>query len=71
MLTYDLSERGSLPIYEYLARRIRDDVLSGELPAGERLPSRRALAEHLGVSVVTVEAAYAQLEAEGCLLGYR
>lgn len=68
MLTYDLSERGSLPIYEYLARRIRDDVLSGELPAGERLPSKRALAEHLGVSVVTVEAAYAQLEAEGCLL---
>lgn len=68
MLTYDLSERGSTPIYEYLARRIREAVLTGELPAGERLPSKRALAEHLGISVITVEAAYAQLEAEGCIL---
>ena len=68
MLTYDLSARGALPMYEYLAQRIREDVLSGALPAGEKLPSRRALAEHLGVSVITVEGAYAQLEAEGCLV---
>ena len=65
MLTYDLGARGALPMYEYLAQRIREDVLSGVLPAGEKLPSRRALAEHLGVSVITVEGAYAQLEAEG------
>ena len=68
MLTYDLSARGALPMYEYLAQRIREDVLSGVLPAGEKLPFRRALAEHLGVSVITVEGAYAQLEAEGCLV---
>ena len=68
MLTYDLSARGALPMYEYLAARIREDVLSGALPAGEKLPSRRALSEHLGVSVITVEAAYAQLEAEGCVV---
>ena len=52
-------------LYESLYRRLRDDILSGALAAGERLPSKRALAEHLRVSVVTVEGAYQQLEAEG------
>ncbi len=65
MLTYDLEARGSLSLYEYLYRRLRDDILRGALAAGERLPSKRALAEHLRVSVVTVEGAYQQLEAEG------
>ena len=67
MLTYPLEERGSLPLYEYLCRCIRSDILSGALPAGARLPSKRALAEHLHVSVITVESAYSQLEAEGYL----
>ena len=67
MLTYPLEERGSLPLYEYLCRCIRSDILSGTLPAGTRLPSKRALAEHLHVSVITVESAYSQLEAEGYL----
>ncbi len=65
MLTYDLEARGGLSLYEYLYRRLRDDILSGALTAGERLPSKRALAEHLRVSVITVEGAYQQLEAEG------
>ena len=65
MLTYDLEARNGLSLYEYLYRRIRDDILSGALAAGERLPSKRALAEHLRVSVITVEGAYQQLVAEG------
>lgn len=65
MLTYDLDARGALPLYEYLYRRIRQDILEGVLRAGTRLPSKRALAEHLRVSVITVEGAYQQLEAEG------
>ena len=65
MLTYSLDERGGLPLYEYLYRCIRADILSGAIAAEERLPSKRALAEHLGVFVITVEGAYAQLEAEG------
>ena len=44
MLTYDLEARGGLSLYEYLYRRLRDDILSGTLAAGERLPSKRALA---------------------------
>jgi GntR family transcriptional regulator/MocR family aminotransferase len=63
-----MEERGNLPLYEYLYRRIRADILAGTLKAGEKLPSKRALAEHLRVSVITVENAYAQLEAEGYLL---
>ena len=67
MLTYNLEARGNLPLYEYLYQQIRQDILRGALPAGTRLPSKRALAEHLRVSVITVEGAYEQLEAEGYL----
>ena len=65
MLDYDIDHRGDLTRYEYLYRCIRDDILSGELAAGDRLPSKRALAAHLEVALVTVESAYAQLVAEG------
>ena len=65
MLTYSLEQRGNLPLYAYLYVCIRKDILSGVLPPDTRLPSKRALSEHLGVSVVTVETAYQQLEAEG------
>ena len=65
MLDYDLSRRGELGLYEYLYRCVRDDIVSGAIGPGERLPSKRTLAAHLGVSLATVEAAYAQLVAEG------
>lgn len=65
MLDYDLGLRGDESLYDYLYQRIRDDIASGELREGARLPSKRALAEHLGVSVVTVEGAYRQLVVEG------
>ena len=65
MRTYALENRGGTPLYEYLYRCIREDILAGTLAAGERLPSKRALAEHLHISVMTVEGAYQQLEAEG------
>ena len=65
MLDYDLGEKGELSLYEYLYRRVRDDILAGALAPDDRLPSKRALAQHLGVSLITVEGAYAQLVAEG------
>ncbi len=65
MLDYNLAEKGDCALYEYLYRRIKADITSGAIEAGDRLPSKRALAQHLGVSVVTVEASYAQLVAEG------
>ena len=65
MLTYDLSQRGDESLYEYLYLCIRVDIENGSIPAGRRLPSKRALAKHLGVSLITVEGAYSQLVAEG------
>ena len=67
MLTYELKKSPGVPLYEALYRCIREDILSGKLAAGEKLPSKRALAAHLEVSKVTVEGAYSQLLAEGYL----
>lgn len=66
MLTYNLSAL-PCPLYEGLYRCIREDILTGRLRPGEKLPSKRALADHLKISKVTVENAYAQLSAEGYL----
>ena len=65
MLTYELKKAPGVPLYEALYRCIRADILSGKLCAGQKLPSKRALSEHLEVSKITVESAYAQLLAEG------
>ena len=65
MLTYELKKSPGVPLYEALYRCIRRDILSGVLPAGQKLPSKRALAQNLEVSKITVEAAYNQLLAEG------
>ena len=67
MLTYSFAERGQLSLYEHLYRRIRDDIERGRIAAGEKMPSKRSFAKHLGVSLITVEGAYAQLVAEGYL----
>lgn len=67
MLTYTLVHTGRCSLYESLYRCIRDDILAGRLEAGTKLPSKRIFAKHLGVSVITVENAYAQLVAEGYL----
>lgn len=65
MLTYTLEKKKGQSLYASLYEYIRDDILSGQLTAGSRLPSKRALAANLGVSIATVESAYAQLIAEG------
>ena len=65
MLTYELKKSPGVPLYEALYRCIREDILSGTLLAGEKLPSKRALAQNLEVSKITVETAYNQLLAEG------
>lgn len=65
MLSYDMGKRGNASRYDYLYRCIRHDIAHGNILPDEKLPSKRALARNLGVSVITVEAAYAQLIAEG------
>lgn len=65
MLTYTLEKGRGKSLYASLYEHIRKDISTGALPAGTRLPSKRTLAANLGVSIVTVESAYAQLIAEG------
>ena len=67
MLTYNFSNVGSDSLYEYLYKCIKNDILLGNIRPGEKLPSKRAFAKNLGISVITVENAYAQLVAEGYL----
>ena len=55
------AEKKTAAVYQ----RIKHAILEGELPPGARLPSKRALADRLGVSVITVENAYRQLIDEG------
>lgn len=65
MLTYSFENRNQLSLYEYLYQQIRQDILNHRLSPNEKLPSKRALAEHLNISTITVENAYGQLLAEG------
>ena len=56
---------GTDSLYEHLCKCIKKDIIQGNLIPGEKLPSKRVFASNLGVSVITVENAYAQLVAEG------
>lgn len=65
MLTYELEQSRTEPLYIQIYHHIRQDMEAGSIQAGEKLPSKRELASQLGVSVITIENAYHQLEAEG------
>lgn len=65
MLTYSFEGRGDESLYEYLYKCIKNDILKGRLKPDEKLPSKRAFAAQMNVSVITVENSYAQLQAEG------
>lgn len=65
MLTYNLEQRSEEPKYYYIYKMIRRDIQLGNLKKNEKLPSKRNLAEHLGVSLITVENAYQMLKDEG------
>lgn len=60
-----ISNSSTSPIYEQVAEQIRAAILSGALAEGDALPSIRALANDLRVSVITTKRAYAELEAAG------
>ncbi len=60
-----LSNASDKPIYAQITSQIQDAILSGELPEGAPLPSIRALANDLRISVITTKRAYADLEEAG------
>ena len=55
------------PIYEQIAAQIKDQIVDGTLEPGQALPSIRALAKDLRISVITTKRAYDELEAQGFL----
>ena len=62
-----ISNADGRPIYEQIAAQVKDSILSGELRPGDMLPSIRALAKDLRISVITTKRAYDELEAQGCI----
>ena len=60
-----INNHGSKPIYEQISAQIKALIISGELQAGEALPSIRSMARSLHISVLTVQKAYDKLQEEG------
>ena len=55
------------PIYEQISSQIKAQIIAGKLSPGEALPSIRALAKDLKISVITTKRAYEELERDGFL----
>lgn len=65
-----ITNSGGVPIYEQIAAQIKGRILTGELKEGDALPSMRALAQDLRVSVITTKRAYEILESEGFIQSF-
>lgn len=60
-----ISNNTGKPIYEQIATQVKAMIISGELKAGDAIPSMRALAKSIHVSVITVQRAYEELQRDG------
>ena len=67
MISIDFEKRGEKNLSEWIYYSIKQQIINKELNPEEKLPSKRVLASHLGVSVITVANAYEQLISEGYL----
>jgi len=65
-----IGNSGGTPIYEQIAEQIKAKIISGELNAGDALPSMRLLAKELRISLITTKRAYEELEAQGFIESY-
>jgi GntR family transcriptional regulator len=60
-----ISNSSGVPIYEQIEEQIKNQIMTGELSAGENLPSMRVLAKELKISIITTKRAYEDLERDG------
>ncbi len=60
-----ISNRSGKPIYEQITAQVKSAIMSGELQPGDPLPSMRALAKSLHISVITTQRAYEDLQRDG------
>ena len=63
-----LTNAASQPIYDQIVSQVKAQILSGKLKEGDALPSLRALAKDLRISVITTKRAYEELEREGFIV---
>ena len=63
-----ISNRDERPIYEQIRSQLKKMIISGEIKEGEALPSMRALAKDLRISVITTKRAYEELEKDGFIV---
>ncbi len=63
-----ISQADGRPMYLQLMEQIRRRIAAGDWPAGYELPSIRALAADVSVSVITIKRAYLELEREGVIV---
>lgn len=66
-MNINIQSKSSIPIYEQIKNQIKDDIVAKQLKEGEPLPSIRALAGDLKISVITTKRAYEELEKEGLI----
>ena len=66
-ININILPQGTLAIYEQIIMQLKNAIVTGELKSGEALPSIRALAADLQVSVITTKRAYEELEKEGLI----
>ena len=60
-----ISNASGVPIYEQIEEQIKGQIMTGEMAAGDALPSMRVLAKELKISVITTKRAYEDLENDG------
>lgn len=63
-----ISQTDARPMYQQIMEQIRARVAAGDWAAGKELPSIRALAAALNISVITIKRAYLDLESEGVIV---
>jgi GntR family transcriptional regulator len=63
-----LSSSSPDPLYKQVTDQIRDAIATGDLAAGDKLPSIRELGKELNVSLITIKRAYQDLEAQGYII---
>lgn len=64
-MTILINNHSGVPIYDQIFTQVKNQIISGALPEGEALPSIRALAKDLRISVITTKRAYDELESAG------
>lgn len=66
-MQFVVSGQSTLPIYEQIIGQVKTAIVAGEIKQGDMLPSIRALAKDLQISVITTKRAYEELEKEGLI----